>query len=186
MQTFLVRYAISKIAEAITSIPGAPAQLPGSEGIENVYQGQGDDIFFAFMRYTDPNRELSSGEYGLLEEFVQGSGSAYVISSPLTLREAADKTKPYHAFKVQVRNNRPHRLFYDFDLGTRALFEIDGILSTDQVSALRLREDETTPKLFDLSIGDDRESEGGLARATRTAQQFWNGLAMLMGSGGMF
>lgn len=186
VQTFLIRYAISKIAEAITSMPGAPAQLPGSEGIENVYQNQADDIAFAFMRYTDPNRELRSGDYGLLEEFVQGSGSAYVIASPLTIREGLDKTAPRHAFKVQVRNARPHRIFIDYDMGDPALFEIDGILSQDHVSALRLKEDETTPKTFGISIGDDRESDSGLARVTRTAQEFWNGLATLFGSGSMF
>ncbi len=186
VQTFLIRYAISKIAEAITSLPGMPAQLQGSEGIENVYQGQADDWFFAFIRYTDVNRELRSADYGLLEEFVQGSGSAYVIATPLTIREGLEKTKPHHAFKVQVRNARPHRIFLDVDMGDPALFEIDGLLSQDHVSAIRLMEDETTPKTFAISIGDDREAEGGLARVTRTAQEFWNGLATLFGSGSMF
>lgn len=143
-------------------------------------------MWFAFIRYTDVNRELRSADYGFLEEFVQGSGSAYVIATPLTIREGLEKTKPYHAFKVSVRNARPHRIFLDVDMGDRALFEIDGILSQDHVSAIKLHEDETTPKTFDISIGDDRESESGLARATRTAQEFWNGLATLFGSGSMF
>lgn len=182
VQTFLVRYAISKIAEAVTSIPGMPAQLVGSEGIENVYQNQGDDVFFAFVRYTDVNRELRSGDFGLLEEFVQGSGSAYVIATPLTIREGLDKTKPYHAFKVEVRNGRPHRAFIDYRIGTPALFEIDGILSADHVSALRIKEDATTPFTIGVSIGDDREADSGLARVARDAQTFWNGLASIMGA----
>lgn len=188
VQTFLIRYAISKIAEAILSFPtpGAPAQLTGTEGIENVYQNQADDTLFAFIRYTDINRELSSGDMGLLEEFVQGSGSAYVIATPLTIRQGIDQTKPRHAFKVEVRNARPHRIFLDVDLGDPALFEIDGILTQDHVSAIRLTEDENTPKTFAISIGDDRETEGGLARATRDAARFWNGLATLMGSESMF
>lgn len=186
VQTFLIRYAISKIAEAITSIPGAPAQIPGSEGIENVYQNQGDDVFFAFVRYTDVNRELRAGDHGLLEEFVQGSGSAYVIATPLTIREGLEKTKAYHAFKVEVRNGRPHRAFIDFDMGDPALFEIDGILTADHISALRLKEDETTPFTIGVSIGDDRESDTGVARAMRDAQTFWNGLATLFGSSSMF
>lgn len=186
VQTFMIRYAISKIAEAITSLPGMPAQLQGSEGIENVYQSQADDVLFAFMRYTDINRELRSADFGFLEDFVQGSGSAYVIAAPLTIREGLEKTKPYHAFKVDVRNGRPHRVFLDYGMGTPALFEIDGILSQDHVSALRLKEDETTPFTIGVSIGDDRESDSGLARVTRTAQEFWNGLATLFGSGSMF
>lgn len=187
VQTWLIKFALSQIQTVVTE--GIFAQTgfaPVGSGMEEVYQGQADDIFFAFIRYTDPNRELRSDEYGLLEEFVQGSGSAYVISSPLTIREGLEKTKPYHAFQVEVRNARPHRVFLDFDMGDPALFEIDGILTQDHISAIRLREDETTPKTFSISIGDDRESESGLARVTRDAQRFWQGLATLMGSEAMF
>ena len=182
VQTFLIRYALSKIAEAVAIF----GQIPLSEGIENVYQNQADDVWFAFIRYTDPNRELRSGDFGLLEEFVQGSGSAYVIATPLTIREGLDKTKPRQAFKVEVRNARPHRIFVDVDLGDPALFEIDGILHQNHVSAVGLKEDETTPKTFRISIGDDREADSGLARVTRSAQEFWNGLATLMGQGTNF
>lgn len=186
VQTFLIRYAISKIAEAITSFPGAPAQIPGSEGMENLYQNQADDVFFALIRYTDPNRELRSGDHGLLEEFVQGGGSAYVIATPLTIREGLDKTRPYHGFKTEIINARPHRVFMDYTLGDRALFENDGVINQDHVSAISLHEDETTPKTWGVSIGDDRESDSGIARATRSAQEFWNGLATLMGQGTNF
>lgn len=182
VQTFLIRYALSKIAEAVAMF----GQIPQTEGIENVYQNQADDVWFAFIRYTDPARELTSGDFGLLEEFVQGSGSAYVIATPLTIREGVDKTKPKQSFKVEVRNARPHRIFYDVDLGDPALFEIDGILHQNHVSAVGLKEDETTPKTFRISIGDDRESDSGLARVTRSAQEFWNGLATLMGQGTNF
>lgn len=113
---------------------------------------------------------------------MQGSGSAYVIATPLTIREGLDKTKPYHAFKVEVRNGRPHRAFIDYRIGTPALFEIDGILSADHVSALRIKEDATTPFTIGVSIGDDREADSGLARVVRNAQTFWNGLASIMGA----
>lgn len=163
------------------------AQVPASSGLEEIYQGQADNMLLAFMRYTDPNRELSASEYGFLEEFVQGSGSAWTISTPLTLREGHFKTRPHHAFRVSVRNGRPHRVFIDgVEMGTRALFEIDGILSVDQVSAIRLHYDETTPKTFDLSIGDDTEAQSPLARVMNTAQTFMAGVAMLFGSSELF
>lgn len=182
VQTFLIRWTISKVAEAVAMF----GQIPLTEGIENVYQNQGDDMWFAFVRYTDVNRELRSGDYGLLEEFIQGSGSAYVISSPLTIREGLEKTRPRHAFKTELRNARPHRVFLDFNIGTPALVENDGILTNEHISAIRIHEDETTPKTFGISVGDDYETDNGLARVTRSAQAFWNGLATLMGSGSMF
>lgn len=187
VQTFLIKFGLSQIQTVITAgIFEQTGWAPTGSGLEEVYQGQFDDIFFAYVRYTDPNRVFRSDDYGLLEEFVQGSGSAYVISSPLTIREGLEKTKPHHAFKVQVRNARPHRAFLDYDIGDPALFEIDGILTQNHVSAIRLMEDETTPKTISISIGDDRESESGLARAFRSAGEFWNGLGMIFGSESMF
>ncbi|AKF14521.1 minor tail protein [Mycobacterium phage Cambiare] len=177
VQTFLVRYALSKIAEAVAMF----GQIPLTEGIENVYQNQGDDMWFAFIRYTDVNRVLNSDDFGFLEEFVQGSGSAYVIATPLTIREGLEKTKAHQVFKTTVRNGRPHRVFIDYRIGTPALTENDGVLIANHISAIKLHEDESTPKTFDISIGDDRQTESGLAAATRTAQEFWNGLATMMG-----
>lgn len=185
VQTFIIRYALSQLAQVINYGLGAYQQV-GTEGLDNLYQGQFDDMLLAFIRMTDPIRVLHSGPYGYLEHFEQGSGSAYTISSVLTCRQGHWKTRPYQAFKVSVRNGRPHSLYYDFDIGTRCLFEIDGIFYTEQVSALKLHYDKGTPKTFDLSIGDDSESEDPVAQVTRTAATFWNGLAMLFGSGDLF
>ncbi|AYQ98510.1 minor tail protein [Mycobacterium phage Reptar3000] len=188
-QTFLIKYALSQLSNVIQTAIGPEVtgvQNPGTPGLEEIYQGQADNVLLAFIQVTDPVRALASGPYGYLEHFEQGSGTAYTVSSGLTLREGHYKTRPYQAFKVSVRNGRPHTLYYDFDLGDPALFEIDGVLYNDQVSAVRLHYDETTPKTFDLSIGDDEESESPIAQVTRTAQAFWSALAMLFGSGDMF
>ena len=185
LQTFAIKYALSQLSAVISYGIGA-YQEPGTPGLEEIYQGQFDDMLLAFIRFTDPVRSFRSGPYGYLEHFEQGSGSAYTVSSGLTLREGHYKTRAYQAFKVSVRNGGQHTLFYDFDLGDRTLFEIDGVLYTDQVSAWKLSYDETTPKTFSLSIGDDRESEDPVAQVTRTAGNFWNGLSMMFGSGDLF
>ena len=41
--TWGIRYGLSQIATAVSTLPGAPAQLSGSEGLDNLYQGQLDD-----------------------------------------------------------------------------------------------------------------------------------------------
>ncbi|QFG11444.1 minor tail protein [Mycobacterium phage Ekdilam] len=185
-QTFLIKYALSQLSAIITAGPAGSYQQPGSSGLEEIYQGQADNILLAYIQVTDPVRSARSGPYGYLEHFEQGSGSAYTVSSAMTLAEGHHKTRAYQAFKVAIRNGGQHTLFYDFDLGTRCHFEIDRIYHTDQVSAVRLHYDETTPKTFDLSIGDDSESESGLAQVARTASALWNALGMLFGSGDMF
>lgn len=185
-QTFMIKYALSQLSAVISYAIGA-YQQPGTPGLDELYQGQFDNMLLAYMQATDPVRVARQGPYGYLEHFETGNGAAYTLSSPLTLREGWWKTRPYQAFKVSIRNGGNGLYLYtDFDLATRALFEIDGVLYTDQVSAVRLKYDEQTPKTFDLSIGDDAESENPLAAVHRTAATMWSALGMLMGSEGTF
>ncbi|AIW03010.1 minor tail protein [Mycobacterium phage Murucutumbu] len=185
-QTFAIKYALSQISAIIQAGPAGAYQQPGSSGLEEIYQGQADNILLAYIQITDPVRAIRSGPYGYLEHFEQGSGSAYTVSSAMTLAEGHHKTRAYQAFKVSIRNGGQYQLYYDFDLGWRANFEIDRIYHTDQVSAIRLHYDETTPKTFDLSIGSDSESESPLSQVARSAAAFWNAIGMLFGSGDMF
>ncbi|WEW73670.1 minor tail protein [Mycobacterium phage Nanz197] len=185
-QTFAIKYALSQISAIIQAGPAGAYQQPGSSGLEEIYQGQADNILLAYIQITDPVRAMRSGPYGYLEHFEQGSGSAYTVSSAMTLAEGHHKTRAYQAFKVSIRNGGQYQLYYDFDLGWRANFEIDRIFHTDQVSAIRLHYDETTPKTFDLSIGSDSESESPLSQVARSAAAFWNAIGMLFGSGDMF
>jgi len=144
-------------------------------------RGQLDNILLAYIRFTSPVRALRAGPYGYLEHF-EGQGSAYTVSSTLTLRQGHWKTRPYQAFKVKIVNGRPLRVYYDFNLADRALFEIDGILHTDQVTAIRMHYDKDTPKTFDISVGDDQEAEDPLARVVRGAQLIWSAIGLVFGS----
>lgn len=130
-------------------------------------------------------RAQRAGAYGYLEHF-EGAGTAWTVSSALTLREGHHKTRAYQAFKVAIRNGGQHSLYYDFDLGTRCHFEIDGVLHTDQVTALKLSYDRTTPKTFEIAVGDDRESENPMAAAMRSLSNLWNAVGVLFGSSSLF
>lgn len=185
-QTFAIKYALSQISALVSAGPAGAYEQPGSPGLEEIYQSNLDNVLLAYIQSTDPIKAERTGPYGYLEHFEQGSGSAYTVSSVLTLREGHEKTRAYSTFRVQVRNGGQHSLYYDYDLGTRAQFQIDNVFHTDQISALRLHYDETTPKTFDLSIGDDSESESPQAQALRTLQTFGAALAALFGSGDMF
>lgn len=188
-QTFAIKYALSQLSYAIQTLAGpelTAVETPGSPGLEEVYQGQFDNVLLAYIQITDPVRSSRSGPYGYLEHFEQGSGTAWTISSALTLREGHYKTRPYQAFKVAIRNGGQHSLYYDLDLGTRCHFEIDGILHTDQVTAVKLHYDKSTAKTFEIAVGDDRESENPMAAATRAIATLWNSVGMLFGSGDLF
>lgn len=188
-QQFAIKYALSQISYAIQTLVGpevTAVETPGSPGLEEIYQGQLDNILLAYIQVTDPVRAARAGAYGYLEHFEQGSGTAYTVSSSLTLREGHHKTRPYQAFKVAIRNGGPYSIYYDFDLGDRCHFEIDGVLHTDQVSAIKLHYDMSTPKTFQIAVGDDRESENPMAAAMRSIQGLWSAVGMLFGSGDLF
>lgn len=104
----------------------------------------------------------------------------------MTIRQGHWKTRPYQAFKVSIWNRRPYSIFYDFDLGTRCLFEIDGLLYTDQVSAVRMYYDESTPKTFDITIGTGGDMEDPLGQVVRTIQTMWNAIGTIFGSNDLF
>lgn len=188
LQTFAIRYAISELCQVVTADgPGGGAgEIVPAAGFDQIYQGQFDDMLLSFIRYTEPSRYETAGPYAYLEHFEQGTGSAYTISSTLTLRQGLWRTRPYQAFKVSVRNGYPNTLYYDFDLGDRVLFQVDNVMYSDQVTAVKLHYDRDTPKGWDLSIGEDGEMEDPLASVTRTMGTFWNALSMLFGSGDLF
>lgn len=183
-QTFAIRYAISKIAEAITSFPGAPAQIPGSEGIENVYQGQLDDTAFAFQKWTDPKRVFSMGSHALLEHMENGSGTAWTVSGGITLRIGQWKTRPHIACKVSVVNGFPWLVYDDFELGDRVAFELAEVLFTDQVSGIKWSYSADQALKCDLSIGTDEDEEDPFARGLRAIQGVWGVVGMILGDGG--
>lgn len=68
----------------------------------------------------------------------------------------------------------------------RALFEIDGLLYTDQFTAIRMHYDEDTPKTFDVTIGTGSDMEDPIAQAVRTIQTMWSAVGTLFGSNDLF
>ena len=184
--TFGIRYGISQLANAVTSIPGAPAQLTGSEGLDNLYQGQLDDTLLAFMSFVDPRRSTEVGPYAFNEFFETGSGSAFTISSVFTLREGWWKTRPYTSFKFDVGDASPFKLGEDLGLGSRCSAERRGVLYTDQIMAIRRQGNRNTSGRPVISFGDDSREEDPVARGIAAIGTVANFAAMLAGSGDMF
>lgn len=179
-QTFAIRYGLSKIAEAVAMF----GQVPATEGIENIYQGQLDDTAFAFMKWTDPKRVFTMGSHALLEHMENGSGTAWTVSGGITLRIGQWKTRPHTACKVSVVNGFPWLVYDDFDLGDRVCFELADILFTDQVSGIAWSYSNDQALKCDLSIGTDEDEEDPFARGLRAIQAVWGVVAMILGDGG--
>lgn len=182
IQTFFIRYGISQIAQAVAMF----GELPAVEGLDNLYQGQLDNILLAWQRYTDPLRALYTGDLGYLESFERPGSSAYTISAILNLRQANWKTRAYRSFKTSIRQSAPYVIGHDILLDDRVGFEQDGILYVDQVSAIKYEWDRHKPVTFSVSVGDDTRDEDPFSQGIRAMQALYVLASAAVGEGTLF
>ena len=182
LQTFGIRYAISQIAQAI-AIAG---ELPAVEGLDNIYQGQFDNMLFAWQRYTNPFKALHVGDTAYQEWFEKPGSSAYTMSAVLNLRTGDFKKRAFRSFKTQIRNAMPYVILYDIKLDQRIAWEIDGILYVDQMSRVKYQYDRGSPITYEVSIGDDTEQQDPFAQGIKALQAVYTIAAMGLGEGWLF
>lgn len=190
LQTFGIRYGLSQLSDQINPGLGGPVntayQNQLANGLENVYQGQLDNVLFAWERLTDPVRAIYTGDHAYQEYVERGTGTAYTLASVLSLREGQYKTRAFQGFQTKVRNGMPWMIDVDARLGDRAGFEFDGVIYVDQITAIRREYDRTKPVLVSLSIGDDRDHRDPMARVMRFVSAIWTTVGALAGEGTIF
>lgn len=188
LQTFGIKFGLSQLQTVITEgLFENVGQAPVGSGLEEVYQGQFDDMLFAYQRFTDPVRALQAGDFAFLEMFAQGSGgSAYTISGELDIRSGQWKSRPFTAFKVSIRNGFPWVAQLDFTLGDRCAFEMANVLHVDQVTAIRYMWDKDTPVRVELAVGSKAQEEDPVGKAVRSLAGFWNMFGAFAGSQSLF
>lgn len=177
---FGARYGLAQLDMTVTTGIGQDFQMPATSGLNEVYQGQLDDIFLAYQKFTNPRTAAWMNDYALLEGFEQGNGYAYVVSSALTLRQGLFKRSPKVSFTMQARDGEPWCYGYDYVVGDRGLFEIDSIYYTEQIRGIKWRYDTSTAIRAELTIGRDRERdpfEAGL----KALADGWNAIGTLIG-----
>ena len=179
--TFAIRYAISQLAQVVLG-----QEAPGVEGLDNLYQGQLDDVFLAFQRFTNPLRSAKAGPYAFREYHKDGSGSAYTVNAIQDIASGEHEMKPYRSMKFDVGDGQPYILGQDFWLGDRVSAEIRGVQYTDWIYAIKATGDRTTAGRPEVSFGDDSREEDPIARGFRTISNVANFAGLLAGSGDMF
>lgn len=183
--TFAIRYGLSQLAQVINYGIGAYQQY-GTEGLDNLYQGQLDDVFLAFQNYMNPIASAAAGPYARNEFFESGSGSAFTVSGFQALALGDYKNRAYVSFQQDVGDVAPFVLGKDFGLGHRVNVERNGILYTDQVKGIKRTRTRGEPCRPILTVGDDTREEDGLIRAFRTIGDVANFAALIASAGDMF
>jgi hypothetical protein len=178
--TFAIRYGLSQLAEVVWQ-----SEQPGAEGLDNLYQGQLDDVFLAFIRFTDPIRSTDAGSYAFREYFETGDGSAYTINSVQTLAEGNFKMRAYASMKFDIGIG-PLIYGEDYVLGDRLMAEIRGIFFVDQILSVKAAGSRSESGRTFASFGDDTREEDPVARAFRTIGNVANFGQLLASGGDMF
>jgi hypothetical protein len=185
LQTFGIKYGLSQISNAI-ELALREKVPPGTPGLEEVYQGQADNILFAWQRYTDIFRALRTGDFAYLEWFEHPGSSAYTVSAIINLRAGNFKKRAFRSFKTSIRNGAPYIINYDFLLDDRVGFEVDGILYVDQVGAIKYSYDRRKPITWEVSVGDDSKDIDPFAQGIRALQAVYSVASMAAGEGWFF
>ena len=184
-QTFAIRYALSQLQIVIAPGFGLPGGPPIGAGLDSLYQGQLDNSLFAWERFTDPVRALYGGDMAFQEHFERGSGTAYTLSSILTLRSGNWKTRAWASFSA-VTLNGPWIAGYDYHVGDRVGFEQDGIIYVDNVYGIKREWDWQRPLTITCKIGDGRGKDDPFGAAFKTIANMYSFVGALAGEGTLF
>lgn len=185
-QTFAIRYALSQLQIVIAPGFGLPGGPPIGAGLDSLYQGQLDNSLFAWERFTDPVRALYGGDMAFQEHFERGSGTAYTLSSILTLRSGNWKTRAWASFSAVTLDGHPWIAGYDYHVGDRVGFEQDGIIYVDNVYGIKREWDWQRPLTITCKIGDGRGKDDPFGAAFKTIANMYSFVSALAGEGTLF
>jgi hypothetical protein len=190
IQTFAIKYGLSQLSDMINvglgTIFNTAFQMPLTNGLESLYQGQLDNTLFAWERWTDPLRALQNGDLSYQEYFERGSGTAYTLAGFLTLDTALFKTKAFQGFKAVVRNGHPWTIGTDTELGDRNAFEFDGVLYVDQIFGDKTKLDRKSGVTAMITIGDGKDKDDPMARTMQAVSSLYTVIGAVMGEGTIF
>jgi hypothetical protein len=194
LQTFGIKYALAELSDVITlniaeSLPGPTnfaQQVPQTPGLDSLYQGQLDNVLFAWERYTDPLRALWTGELAYQEYIERGSSSAYTLAGFINLAEGHWKTRAFYGFEAVALNGRPWVYGIDYQLGDMLGFEMDSVIYVDQLAAVKFKYDRKQAIYLMISIGDDKDKKDPVLQGLRIMQGIYALVGAYLGEGTIF
>ena len=162
---------LAQIAQAITSMPGTPAELPAVEGLDNMYQGQLDNMLFAWQRYTNPFRALATGDMAYQEWFEHPGSAAYTMSAVLNLRTGDFKKRAFRSFQDEdpQRDAVHHPVRHHARSAGRLGDRRHSVRGPDVSHRLRLRS-RSRRSPTRCAIGDDTEQQDPFAQGIKALQ----------------
>jgi len=190
LQTFAIKWGLSQLQDLINPLLGTPEntafQMPLTPGLDELYQGQLDNVLLAWERITSPMAALWGGDLDFQEYFERGNSVAYTLSTAITLQTALWKTRSFQGLKGEVRNGNPWLIDIDTGLGDRNGWEFDGVIYVDQIYAVGRSVEKRADLKTKITIGDDKDKDDPLARTIRALKGVYSLFGAFLGEGTIF
>lgn len=166
-------YVNAAIEIAIKNLLSWIGLLIGIPGLDALYRGQLDDVFFAFGMAQDQGRVQRAGPFAWREHFVTGSEKAFTIDGVMAMLQGLHDTRGYTSKKVTIRDRAPFIFGLHMGIGDQIGFEVGDLLFTDYITEAVFRDDRKTASAWTLTIGDGSDEEDSLVKN-------WNRLGQVM------
>lgn len=151
-------YVNAAIEIAIKNLLSWLGLLIGIPGLDALYRGQLDDVFFAFDVGYDRGRVERSGPFAWKDMFVSGSEKAFTIDGQMAKRQGVHDARGYTSHRVTVRDCEPYIYGVHYRVGNQIGFNLDDLIFTDYVDEATFTDDRQSPNL-QLVIGDGADEE---------------------------
>ncbi len=184
-QTFLIKYGLSQLSDLIGESITA-SQIPGTPGLDSLYQNQLDNSLLAWERITNPTVLAWGGDVDYQEVFERGSAVAYTLSSVITLQTALWKNRDFQGIKVKVMPGKPWVIYVDTVLGDRNGFEFSGVIYVDQIYGIKQILANDRAYVPELTIGEDKDQANPMMLALGSLQAMYTMFGAFLGEGTLF
>lgn len=127
-----------------------------------------EDTLLAFHRTANPIRKSAMGPDAWMENWVQGPGTGFTLSTLQAIITGLFDTRGYTSFTAEIDAYAPYVPGKHFGLMDRIAFDFGGgDWYVDNVHAIRNKGDRGTLPTWEISIGNDEAEEDPAAKLMR-------------------
>lgn len=178
-------YVNAAIEIAIKNALAYIGLLIGVPGLDALYRGQLDDVFFAFDVGVDIGRMQRSGPFAWQEHFVTGSEQAFTIDGQMAKRQGLYDTRGYTSHKVSVEDFAPYVFGRDMEGGDPIGFRLSDKLFVDYITDATYTDNREDPSFWVLNVGSGADEEDPVVKGWSRMGRIMQAVAVLSKDVGM-
>ena len=159
--------------------------LVGIPGLDSLYRGQLDDVFFAFNMTRNSGRVQRAGPYAWREHFVTGSEKAFTLDGVMASQQGQFDTRGYTSHKATIEDNAPYTYGRHMQVGSQIGFVVGDLIFTDYISEATYTDTRTSAASWQLTVGNGSDEEDSVTKGWNRKGQLAQVVATLSKDVGM-